>query len=406
VNILYINTLDERGGAATVAKTLMVTAIEKGHGASMFVGKKQGDSPFVFNIQKRYFLSTFLKQITGRDIERFIREKIERIFPNDIAFFNTRNLFSSDEYKKADIIHLHNLSGGYFNIADLGRICREKKVVWTLHDMWAITPSCPHTKNSVITNGFYECDTRIKNITYQKSKKVAAYLNDFNIVVPSLWLWNKIQGTILQTKPIHIIHNGVDTSVFKPLSKKSAREKLGLPKDKKIIAYLSHAGKMNPYKGYDYLERLMTALKDKSDIHFLTVGGSLKFHTERQTEVSYISERADLADIYSASDMFLFPSVAENFPLATLEAMACGLPIIAYDVGGVREQIEHLVNGYVAKEANFEDLYQGINYMLDLAPEKIEIMRAKNCSKVREMFDSEQMFNEYLVLYNSLCGQK
>ena len=201
LKILYINQLDEKGGAANLARSLMYSVKQTGNKVSMFVGKKISKDPDIHLIQKPFFISKLIKKITGRDIERFLKEKIYNIFPTDTNFSNIRNLFESEEYKKADIVHCHNLHAGFFNLKAFERISKEKKLVWTLHDMWAITYGTPHTYSDKIENGFYELlnnkkhpyyNELVNNKEYLQNKKKQIYAKShFDLVVPSLWLKKK-----------------------------------------------------------------------------------------------------------------------------------------------------------------------------------------------------------------------
>src|SRR3989344_876462 len=282
LKILYINQLDERGGAANLAYSLMYFVKQMGNEVSMFVGKKVLRDPDVHLIQKPFWVSKVIKKITGRDIERFIKEKIYNIFPTDINFSNIRNLFGSKEYKEADIVHCHNLHAGFFNLKAFERISKEKKLVWTLHDMWAITYGTAHTYSDKIENGFYELpnnekhpyyNSLIRNKKYLKNKKRQIYdKSHFHLVVPSVWLKDKVEKSLLKDKPIHLIYNGINNKVFRQLGRKETREKLNLPLDKKIITFLADGGEASSGKGWKYVEDIIDCFEEKPDVFFICIG--------------------------------------------------------------------------------------------------------------------------------------
>jgi len=415
LNIVYINQLDERGGAANLAHALMYSIKQMGNDVSMFVGKKVSKDPSVYLIQKPFFISKFVKKITGRDIERFLKEKIYKIFPTDINFSNIRNLFESKEYKEADIVHCHNLHAGFFNLKAFQKISKEKKLIWTLHDMWAITYGTAHTYSDKIENGFYELPSNekhpyyndlVKNKKYLKNKKRQIYdKSHFHLVVPSVWLKNKVEKSLLGDKPIHLIHNGIDNKTFKRFDKKESREKLNLPLDKKIITFLADGGEANSGKGWKYVENIIDYFKEKPDIVFMCIGrrsSQKKQSGKKIIFIDYISDKKTLAEYYSASDIFLFTSIAENFPLVILEAMACGLPIVSFDVGGVKEAVIHNKNGYISKYCDVSDTIRGIESIQNLMEAERDKMSQDSIRRISENFSLDIMTEKYIELYKSL----
>ncbi len=418
MKILYINQLDERGGAANLARSLMNQIKQRGYKVSMFVGKKLSTDNDIYSIQKPMWLFQIIKNITNRDPERFIKEKIFKIFPSDINFSNIKGLFQSKEYKEADIIHCHNLHAGFFNLQALERISKEKKVVWTLHDMWAITYGTPHTYSDIVENGFFQLpnnnkhsyfNSLINNKKYLENQKRKIYMkSDFHIVTPSMWLFEKVKKSVLKDKPIHLIHNGIDNNIFTQSNKVQTRKKLNLPQDKKIITFLADGGEDSDSKGWKYVEKIINHYKDRQDIIFLCIGNRNK-HKQNDNEkiifIDYISDKKIIAEYYSSSDIFLFTSIAENFPLVILEAMTCGLPIVSFDVGGVKEAISHKRNGYISKYCNIEDTIQGIEFVLGLTKQEKKGMAYNSKKRVEENFSLEIMTKKYMELYNEIIGQ-
>lgn len=416
MKVILINTIDNRGGAAKVAYRLKNGLNALGHKVSMFVAKKLSMDNDVFLVQKQNLFESLIKKTTGRDAGRYLREKIYKIFPSDIDFFNMRGLFKSAEYKESDIVHCHNLSAGYFNLNALPKIAAEKPLVWTLHDMWAITYGTPHTYGNLVHDGFFQVvgdknhyyhDALAKNKNYLENRKRNIYNKmKMHLVVPSLWLKNKIEKSILKDKPITLIYNGIDESVFKPYDKSKARQELGLPLDKKIITFIATGGQAVGIKGWDYVEKTMKRLPD-NDIVFLSVGGlknrpPIGSKDKRVTFMDYIEDETRLSKLYSASDVFLFTSIAENFPLVVLEAMSCGLPVVSFDVGGVKEAVLHKENGYIAEYKNSDDLARGIEYILALTEEELRKMSENSVQRVKNNFSLGKMTREYAKLYESL----
>lgn len=398
MNILQINSQDIIGGAAKVSYSIKQGLENSGHTTSMFVNVKSSSDSNVFELP--------------RSKARFVTS---HLLGSDIDFFLSDAIMKTKEFKEADIIHCHNIYNHFFNLRTLEKICRTKPVVWTLHDMWAITPYCAHSFDDKPRQGFYSCQSMSTRSTIKKlnwrylkwRKKIAYSRITPNIVCPSLWLENKVKKSILNDKPIRVIHNGIDDQIFKPLSKEACRKELGIPQDKKVILFSSTGGKNNIWKGWSYALQAVAPIKNQDDILVLCLGGN---HDDNNSDgIRYdnlVKDDLTMARYYNAADIMLFTSLAENFPLSIIEAMACGLPIVSFDVGGVKEALTHGENGYLAKYRDSEDLTRGIRHLLSLDYNEINRMVATSTTKAKNNFTASIMTRRYIDLYHELLGTK
>ena len=125
MNILQLGTIDNRGGAAIISWELRKKLISLGHKVDTFVRYKYSNEPNVFLIpRKRY------------------QDWLVKLFANDLKFAKTNYIINTPEFKKADIIHCHNLHSNFFNLKTLKKMSEVKPIVWTMHDMWAFTGGC------------------------------------------------------------------------------------------------------------------------------------------------------------------------------------------------------------------------------------------------------------------------
>ena len=397
MNILIIGTTDMLGGAAKVSWNIK-TALEKvGHTVSMFVADKRSSDSKVKTIPR----------ITWRKYLGFLLAT-EKLIDTDW-------ILETEEFKKADIVHCHNLHGRFFNLVTLQKMSHIKPTIWTLHDEWAITPHCAYTlEGTEIKNGLYVCpsiDTQPR-ILWNNSNALAQWKNDLygksrlHIVTPSKWLLERVKKTVLSNQDVRLIPNGIDTSIFKKTDRMEARAKLGLPHDKKIILFLANDPKNNTWKGWKYTENVIEHYMDRSDLVFLSVGNSQTHPDESNVRyIGHIENKDELALYYSSADALLFTSIAENFPLVILEAMSCGLPIISFDVGGVREVVTHLENGYVGKYLDVSDLILGMEWLLSLTREKLQAISERSSDKIRTQCSETKMVDAYMSLYDELHGK-
>ena len=325
--------------------------------------------------------------------------------------FLGNNIFKTREYKEADIIHLHWICGGMFSISQIGKI--RKPVIWTMRDMWPMTGGC-HVAEAMdckrYETGCGYCAQLNSQRKYDLSrfvlkKKKASFPKNMKMVGISHWLSECAQRSFLfKDFDIKTILNCVNTNDFFPVEKSVARDVLDLPNNKKII--LAMAQNVTAfYKGFDkYLEAIQQ-LKDKSDL-FLLFFGNLDENIINQSGFEYKSlgflhDIVSLRLAYSASDVFVAPTIMDAFGKTLAESMCCGTTVVCFDATGPKDIVDHKINGYKAVPYAAEDLAVGIDWVLSEEKRHKEL-----CIKAREKavacFDIEKVARQYAELYESL----
>ncbi|MEO6536132.1 MAG: glycosyltransferase [Candidatus Paceibacterota bacterium] len=396
MNVLIIGTTDVLGGAAKVSWELKEALEAQGNEVSMFVADKRSSDHRV-HVIPRPMWRKYLGFLLGTE-----------------SLISTDWILDTEEFKKADLVHCHNLHGRYFNLSTLQKMSLTKPVVWTLHDEWALTPHCAYTlEGTEMKNGLYVCPSidTAPRILWDNSARLARARTKIyaaaklHIVTPSKWLMDRTLKTILAKQDVRLIPNGIDTTGFVQKNKAEARRALNLPEDKKIILFLANDAKDNTWKGWVYTERLIQKYRDRDDVLFLCVGNLRDHEPEPNVRyVGHVSGAENLSQYYSAADALLFTSIAENFPLVILEAMSCGLPIVSFDVGGVAEAVTHHENGYVAGYKDEVGIAQGIEWVLTLSLVERERIASASSNKVRQEYDKAAMVERYFALYTELLG--
>ena len=247
-----------------------------------------------------------------------------------------------------DVIHLHNIHGYYINVEVLFEYLKEceKKIIWTLHDCWSFTGHsafCDAAHCEKWKKGCYDCP-QIKEYpkaycdcskrNWKRKKSCFTGVPHLTIVTPSYWLAGLVKRSFLKEYPVKVIHNGIDTSKFYPISN-SFRQIYGL-EDK--IVLLGVASSWNDLKGYSDFIRLSYMLSDEYRI--VLVGLNKKQVRELPENIVGIQKTNsinELAYIYSSADMFVNLTYCDNYPTVNLEARACGLPVLTYNTGGSPE---------------------------------------------------------------------
>lgn len=296
-----------------------------------------------------------------------------------------------------DIIHLHNLHGYYINIKILFHYLKESKahIIWTLHDCWAFTGHCAYFDyvgcKKWIT-GCYKCALKREypsSLCLDQSKKhyrlkreLIYNLENLTIITPSNWLKELAEQSYLGKFPVRVIHNGIDTNVFK-YKESNLRDRLNLH-GKKVI--LGVASTWNERKGLGAFVELSKKLNEEYRI--VLVGLSKKQISKMPSNILGISQTnstIELAEYYSLADVFVNPTLEDNYPTTNLEAIACGTPVITYNTGGSSESAS--TYGIVVEKGNVDELEKAI-----LNIQKIKL-------KTPFSLDYCDMVKKYLKLY-------
>ncbi len=391
MNIVFIGTIDTRGGAAKISWSLKRELTEKGHQVSMFVGNKYSQDPCVYQIP--WYRGQFF---------------LERFFANDLAFPKTDYLVNHPIIQSADIIHCHNLHSSFFNLGTLPKLAQIKPLVWTQHDLWSITGGCTDSHTCSLNKpsriAYHFGDTRAHLL---KTKQQLYQQASFTVVANSQWMLNQLSGSILGDKPLHLVRNGIDTRLFKPIDKKSVRKKLGIPPDAFVVLFAAKGGLRNKLKGSDYFVSLLQNYKNK-DIYGICVGSEKTLTEEKSIPwlkiVPFLTESSKMAEHYCAADVFVYPTLADSFGLVAAEAMACGTPVLTFNTDALPELVEHKVNGYVAKYQDADDLLNGLKWIQKLTLSAKKSIAKKSRTKIVDDFSLETMTSNYLQLYEKLLS--
>ncbi|MEQ8961246.1 MAG: glycosyltransferase, partial [Coleofasciculus sp. C2-GNP5-27] len=261
-----------------------------------------------------------------------------------------------------DIINIHWIGEAFLRIETIAKL--QQPVVLTLHDMWALTGGCLYTGEcDRYTGACGKCPQLGSTQEWDLSRwvwqrKVKAWQNcNLTIVALSSWLANCAgASSLFQNRRIELIPNGIDTHKYRPLNQQVAREFLGLPEDKHLVLFGSLRATDNPRKGFSLLQLALQDLSQSGwqDKLELVVFGASEPETppELGFPAHYLGQLNDdlsLAILYSAADVFVLPSTQENLANTVMEAIACGTPSVAFNIGGMPDLIEHQNNGYLAQ---------------------------------------------------------
>ena len=406
MKILHINTVFGKGGAALLMR-ILAKNIEKNQGTDQFFIIKES---YEENSDK-IFQTRNLPSFFG--YKKFSRIMSEHGFLYCFMPLKTHFILKKTREITPDIIHLHNIHGGYFQTNLLPKLAKIAPIVWTFHDMFPITGHCAYSfECEKWKTGCGHCERLdiYPSIKKDRTKFLWNYKNkifnsaDFTIVAPSLWLKKCVEQSFLKNKDIRLIYNGIDLEKFKKTDKAEARKTLNLPEDKKIVLFSANGGVKNPFKGGEFVFQAFEKLKDRNDILFLNIGGESRQKSETWLDFGYVKETKTMAMLYSAANIYLFPTLADNCPLTLIESLSCGLPVVTFETGGVPEIVENNKSGFVVEYKNGEMLTSALEKLLD--DDDLREKMSENAVEASKKFSKERMAQEYFELYKELLRYK
>ena len=403
MKVLHINQSDISGGAAIAGYRLHQGLLAEGIDSRMLVGTMKTDSDRIASVPR--------KPRFENQLNRFTRYS----GLNYINLFSSFNIPKHKFYQDADILNFHNLHTGYFNYLAIPTLTKTKPAVFTLHDMWSFTGHCAYS---------YDCDRweigcgkcpyletypaiyrdstslewKLKNWVYSKSNLI--------IITLSNWLTEQSKTSMLNRFPIYHIPNGIDTNAYQPLDRQLCKAVLDIPSNKRVLLFGADSLK-DQRKGGDLLLKTLQQLPQflKSETVLLTFGnGSETITSElgmRTINLGYINSDRLKSIAYSAADLFVFPTRADNLPLVLQESMACGTPMVSFDIGGVPDLVRHMVTGYLAKPEDAKDFCKGIVMLLE--DEQLRQTMSANCRTIAiAEYSLELQAKRYIELYKKI----
>ncbi|WEA03717.1 glycosyltransferase family 4 protein [Mucilaginibacter sp. SJ] len=421
LKVVHLNTYDGNGGAGRACMRLNRALLSQNIDSKIIVHYKFGNNPDIktFNrniIQKSYTAATIiLERILAK---RFLKPHSRT--PFSFTWFG-RSVIKYPDVKNADIIHLHWINHGFLDPKHIAEIRKlGKPVVWTFHDSNAFTGGC-HVR---YTCDHYQqqcgncpllinsADDDISHRIWQQKNKAYQQL-DFNIIAPSLWMQASVKkSSLMRGKAASNIPNTLETDVFKPIDKKEAKTKAGLPTDKFIFLSGFMPSRKDLHKGTQYLLESMELLRQRlgtetDQIELVVFGNrgteNLPDFPFKTSFLGTINNDEKLAVHYAAADAFLIPSLEDNLPYTVMESLSCGTPVIAFTTGGIPDMVQHQYNGYLATYRSSESFTDGMEWIIK-HPERDKLNQQAR-QTVIDGFSEEVIAKKHVEVYKQLLSK-
>lgn len=415
MRILIVSTSDAKGGAAKAAYRLHKGLENNGANSSMLVRHTEINEDKIYAPESNLQKSLDLFRIP---INNMLHDKL---YPKrSKVSFSTQwvpdFIHSSLDELQPDIINLHWINDAFIRIETLGKV--KKPIVWTIHDMWPFTGGCHYSQGcdkyqSACGNCPILKSERKKDLSHWVLKRKFKAWNHLNLTIVVLSTWMEAcvsKSSLFKNRRIEMIPNGIDTSIFKKIDRQLARSVLNLPKDKRIILVGALQVTADKRKGLSLLQDALQELykSEWKESLEVVVFGSSKQDNSPEFGVSsrymgVLKDEYTLSLLYSSADVFVAPSLEDNLPNTVLEAMACGTPCVAFNIGGMPDLIEHNVNGYLARPFHASDLARGIALIINDTNLKSSFS-LNSLERVRSRFDSCEQSKKYLDLFHELVN--
>jgi len=414
VKLVMLNTDDSRGGAAIATYRLHSGLRSIGADPHLLVMNKYTDDPTVIGPEPQTILH--------RIMARFYSRQDQRISIHFLA--RGKNLFSPARCPdnltkrvaafKPDVVHLFWMNSGFMKIESLRQF--KKPIVWTLHDMWPFTGGCHYDdecgkfrqscgKCPILSSG---SDRDLSRHIWERKRKSWCDV-PITVVATSHWLADMARSSSLfKDQRIEVIPNGIDTDKYKPLEKRAAREAYGLPQDRHLVLFSAFNVTTDKRKGNQFL---VPALKEMAQAgwgektELVVIGASAPENPpDLGMKVHYMGHFHDEISqvlLYSAADVTVAPSMQENLSNTVMESLSCGTPVVAFNIGGMPDMVDHQGSGFLARPFESDDLAAGIVWVLENnARHNMLAQHARQT--VVERYALKTVADRYLALYQDI----
>ena len=411
IRVSHFAHADAGSGASANALRLHRGLAELGVRSRLLVAQKLSDVPDVVQLRQASFVGR-----RWRELEPWLEARVlDRLAPGREQPLSS-GLLGYDpvpcvEADGSDLVQLHWLGCASLRLDRLPALSRP--IVWRLADMWAfcgVEHLCEDPRPFLVdASGPDQSAPAIDRWLERRKRRIYGRMKNLTVVCPSHWLAELAgRSRLLQGRPIEVIPTGCDTTLFRPLDRRTCRDLLGLPQDRPLVL----AGATNlaaHHKGLDLFVTAINGLQGAQRDATAVLFGPRASDVTRALALpvidqGFISDPLRMALLYSACDVFVAPSRIENLSNAVPEAMACGTPCVAFPIGGMPDMIAHREAGYLARPFEAEDLATGIGWALENGTD--HALRDRCRAVIEARFSQAAQAEAFLALYRRILDAR
>jgi glycosyltransferase involved in cell wall biosynthesis len=419
VRVLVISTSDTVGGAARAAYRIHQAVTETGIESRMLVKNKGTNDKNVVSLDSFVFKNPFYRALTWaldkvkNKWQHYVWGKYparSRYYMSDLRSTSMSGALKKMEY---DVLHLHWINQRFL---PLGSLPKDKPIVWTLHDSWpfcgichlpfdckgyeAACGCCPALQSNSASD--------LSNRVWRRKKNLYKDL-ELHIVAPSRWLAECARkSSLFKGLDIRVIPNAIDSDLFCPGERSSLYADLGLDSRKHYLLFGAMNALRDDNKGFRFLVEALERVSGSwnQGVELIVFGTDDSLNNQiagmKVINMGVIHDNRKVASLYKAASITVVPSLSENLSCTIMESLSCGTPVVAFNIGGNNDLIDHKENGYLAKPKDSESMAQGILWCL--SNNESGIMSVKARQKVLANYTSKKIGEQYAALYRSLIG--
>lgn len=421
MKIVHLSTHDVAGGAARAAYRLHTGLRRLGHDSLMFVRQRHSYDPDVIAYRPASDLPTRLRRRwrraqLGRDSAPYHASQ-----PSGYdRFHEDRTRFGADliaQLPRGDVVNLHWISDYVDCDSFFSRVPHQTPVVWTLHDMNPFTGGCHYDLGcGRYVDGCGACpqlgsrtERDLSHQVFQRKRRVFERIDPgrLHLVALNYWMAAEVRRSVLLRRfPVTVIPNGLDTEVFAPRERALARDVLGLAREARVVLFVATSVDSRR-KGFALLAETLREMGDLPGLHLLSLGTGQPAVDPGipHVHLGTVQNERLLSLVYSAADLFVIPSLQDNLPNTVLEALACGSPVVGFEVGGIPEMVRHGVTGLLVRAGDTAALSEAIRDLLEDEARRLE-MAARCRGVILGEHTLQAQAGRYVELYQTISRSR